>query len=85
MLQTKFMLLAIVVLAVVNSTAAIIGGKSAVPGQFPFFVLLETFKSPSAMVFILLWNSIFKQTEIHRLMSFLANNSPKLRGCSSFE
>lgn len=35
---------------VINSAVAIIGGQDAAPGQFPYFVLLETYQTPDAPV-----------------------------------
>lgn len=52
MLPTKFMLFAIVALMVVGSTFAIIGGKDATRGQFPYFAYLESYKIAEKPVII---------------------------------
>lgn len=44
MFQLKFMLSAVVALVVVGGAHAIIGGKDAARGQFPYFAYLETYK-----------------------------------------
>lgn len=44
------MLFAVVALIVVNGAVAIIGGQDAAPGQFPYFVLLQTFKTDNTPV-----------------------------------
>lgn len=50
MLQTKYMLFAVVAMMAVRSTVAIIGGQDAASGQFPYFVLLETFKTGEPVI-----------------------------------
>lgn len=52
MAQTKFMLIVVVALMVVNGAVAIMGGQKAAPGQFPYYVLLETYKNPDAPVIL---------------------------------
>lgn len=44
------MLFAVVALMVLNGAVAILRGRSVVSGQFPYFVLLETYKNPEAPV-----------------------------------
>lgn len=44
MFQTKSMLFAVVALMVVGSAIAIIGGKDAVRGKFPYFAYLKCYQ-----------------------------------------
>lgn len=53
MLQTKFMLFGAVALMAIGSAVAIINGKEAARGQFPYFAYLESYKIADIPVILL--------------------------------
>lgn len=61
MLPSKFMLFAVVALVIVNGAIAIIGGQSATPGQFPYFVLLKTTRTNEPVNLLYLYKFFLKK------------------------
>lgn len=55
MLQIKFIFFAAVASTIVGSVVAIIGGKDAIRGQFPYVAYLEVFRLPKPVISTLIF------------------------------
>lgn len=60
MLQIKFILFAVVASMIVGSAVAIVGGKDATRGKFPYAAYLEVYKLPKPVISALIFNKMEK-------------------------
>lgn len=70
MIQIKSILFAVVALMAVGSAIAIIGGKDAVRGRFPYFAYLKCFRAKTDWSFkspVILSNSIEMFTKLETI------------------